>query len=142
MNLIMTLLPTNVCFKNLSVVEVPTDEGTHTGYFAATSFSNRWYHTIQNGAGTWTDVDYDNTCGTDQAYMGLCDPPWTMGVLSWIIPKAWRPYWGNAQMARQFTTYTQNFSITSDGTVTVSKLGNSVSRTTNDVVTLNGVVIQ
>ena len=142
MNLIMTLLPTNVCFANIEVVEVPSLEGTHTGYFADPWFSSIWYHTTNNHAGVWTNVDDDNLCGTDEASIGVCPPPFIPGEISWVIPNAWRPRGGGEQDSHLFVTFPQNFQITFDGTVTVSKLGNYVTRTTNDVITLNGVIVQ
>ena len=142
MELVMTLLPTNVCFANVEVVEVSSMEGTHTGYFSDSSWSNQWYHTTDNGAGTWIEVADDNSCGQDYAGIGLCSPPWTPGLLSWTIPNAWRPCGGNEQDSHLFVTFSQDFSITANGTVTVSKLGNSVTRTTNDVVTSTGVLAQ
>lgn len=138
----MTLLPTNVCFANIEVVEVPSQEGTHTGYFADPWFSELWYHTTNNHAGVWTEVDDDNLCGIDEASIGVCPPPWTSGLISWVIPNAWRPCGGGEQDSHLFVTFPQNFQITADGTVTVSKLGNYVTRTTNDVITLNGVIVQ
>ena len=142
MELVMTLLPTNVCFTNIEVAEVPSLEGTHTGYFADPLFSSIWYHTTNNHAGVWVDVDDNNLCGTDEASIGVCPPPWMTGEISWVIPNAWRPCGGGEQDAHVFVTFSQNFQITADGTVTVSKLGNSVTRTTNDVITSTGVLAQ
>ncbi len=142
MELVMILLPTNVCFANIEVVEVPSMEGSHNGYFSDSAWSNQWYHTTGNGAGEWTEVADDNSCGSDYAGIGLCSPPWSSGFITWIIPNAWRPCGGGEQDVHVFVTSLQNFQITVDGTVTVSKLGNSVTRTTNDVITSTGVLAQ
>ncbi len=38
-------------------------------------------------------------------------------------------------------SYLQIFTMTEDGTVTVSKFGHIISRTTNDVIRLDGVIV-
>ena len=143
MELVTILLPTNVCFANIEVIEVPSMEGSHTGYFSDPVWSNLWYHTTDNGAGTWDEVADDNSCGSDYAGIGLCSSPWEPGgLISWVIPNAWRPCGGGEQDSQIFFTTSQVFQITVNGTVTVSKLGNSVTRTTNDVITSTGVLAQ
>ena len=140
-----TLMPTNVSFAGFRVSERPSDVGTHTGYFADPSLSNMWYHTTENGAGTWDTVRSDsNYYAEDLAYIGYCEPSWSAGEMSWEIPNAWLPSASYFQVlsARTFLTAYQTFSITANGTVTVGKHGNTVTRTTNDNITVNGVIVR
>ena len=142
-----SLLPSTVSFAGLRVSEEPSSYGVHTGYFSDPSWSSKWYHTLENGAGTWHTVDsMDNFYARDRAYIGYCEEPWSAGVLSWEIPNVWLPPIGRGgESIPQTTTFKviwQIMSITSDGTVSVSKHGHTVSRSTNNVITINGVVWQ
>ena len=140
-----TLMPTNVSFAGFRVSERPSDQGTHTGYFDDPSLSNKWYHTTENGAGTWYTVRQDsNYYSVDDAYIGYCEPPWSAGVMSWEVPNAWLPpaSYTPALSERTFLMAQQVFTITSEGTVTVTKHGNYATRTTNDNITVNGVIIK
>ena len=142
-----SLLPSTVSFAGLRVLEESSSYGVHTGYFSDPSWSSKWYHTLENGAGTWHTVDsMDNFYARDRAYIGYCEEPWSAGVLSWEIPNVWLPPTGRGgESIPQTTTFKviwQTMSITSDGTVSVSKHGHTVSRSTNNVITINGVVWQ
>ena len=140
-----TLMPTNVSFAGFRVSERPSEHGTHTGYFDDPSWSNKWYHTIENGAGAWNTVDGEsNHYALDEAYISYCEPPWSAGTMSWEVPNAWLSptNYTPALSERNFLTVQQVFTITSDGTVTVTKHGNYATRTTNDNITVNGVVVK
>ena len=58
----------------------------------------------------------------------------------------WLPLIGrggeNVPVKTTFKVIWQTMSITPDGIVSVSKHGHTVSRSTNDVITINGVVWQ
>lgn len=142
-----SLLPSNVSFAGLRVSEDPSSHGVHTGYFSDSLWSDKWSHTSENGAGTWHTVDSkSNYYATDRAYIGGCPGPWSSGTLSWEIPNVWLPPIGrggeNVPFKTTFKVVWQTMSITPDGTVSISKHGHTVSRSTNDVITINGVVLQ
>ena len=141
----LTLMPTNVSFAGFRISERPSDQGTHTGYFDDPSISNKWYHTIENGAGNWDTVaENSNWYTLDRAYIGYCTSPWSNGTMTWEIPNAWIPatnYTPGISERMLLKTY-QTFTITTDGTVSVSKFGNTITRTTNDNITVNGVLVQ
>ena len=139
-----SLLPSNVSFAGLRVQEGPSSHGTHTGYFSDISWSDKWYHTVENGAGTWSAVDSkSNYYATDRAYIGYCGAPWGSGTLSWEIPNIWLPPIGSGgdhvPMPSTFKVIWQTVTITPDGTVSVSKHGHTVTRSTNGVIFINGV---
>ena len=141
MNLQFALMPTNVSFCGLLVEEKPSTQGDHVGYFNSNSWSNFWYHGTEQGAGSWGVATYNNVYSTDNAYIGLCPQPWITGLLSWVIPSEWTPPSDYTPLIDPITFYecTQNMSITADGTVSVSKHGNTAVRTTNNWITVNGV---
>ena len=121
------------------MAEILTEDGIHTGYFSNPALSNWWYH-ASNSSTNWNVVNDDNSFAIDTAYLGLCDPPWSIGTMTWVIPNAWLPpqAFTPIQPQRIFQTIEQTFQLTMDGTATVSKHGQTVSRTTNDVITING----
>ena len=149
-------LPYDVSFEEIAIEEVPCDLGAHMGYFAQPAFSNIWYHSRDNGAGNWNKVEYGNLCGIDDAkyttsipkvyLLGLDGEPllgWHHGYLSWNIPFGWNTgiTTGTAPEYSQFATDTrQEILLDAEGTVTVSKLGCWISRSTNDVIMLYGDV--
>jgi hypothetical protein len=74
--------------------------------------------------------------------------------MQWKIPVAWYQRFAGEQYSwprnsletvrRRMTaseSYLQIFTMTEDGTVTVSKFGHIISRTTNDVIRLDGVIV-
>ena len=139
-----SLLPSTVSFAGLRVSEEPSSYGTHSGYFSDISWSNKWCHTPENGAGSWHTVESEsNYYAFDRAYIGYCPEPWSSGTLNWEIPNVWLPptnrVTGTEPFKNTFKVIWQNITITPDGTVSVSKHGHTVSRSTNDVVTINGV---
>ena len=156
MRFVLHALPYDVSFEEISIEEVPCDQGSHTGYFAQPAFSNIWYHTRGNGAGNWNKVEYGNRCGIDEAayttsipkvYLsGLNGDPllgWYYGYLSWNVPFGWNisGTTGAAPEYSQFSTDTrQEIILDAEGTVTVSKLGCWISRSTNEVIMLYGDV--
>lgn len=147
MSLKFSLIPDNVSFADLRISEEPSSQGIHTGYFSDPSWSGKWYHTQENGAGVWNTVDDEsNYYATDRAYIGGCPGPWSSGTLSWEIPNVWLPPIGrggeNVPFKTTFKVVWQTMSITPDGTVSISKHGHTVSRSTNDTITINGVVWQ
>ena len=137
--------PMTVNFEGIALQEVPSNTGTHYGYFAQTNQMSNWYHTSQHYAGLWIDVKPGNLWTTDNAAVNIKPPPWSFGTKSWEIPIGWyfREPPRNITCLRQLsTTYQQNFIITVEGTTTVSKHGHWASRSTNDCWILDGVIIR
>ena len=151
--------PETVCFSGIVVEEVPSTNGTHQGYFANVHFEDEWYHTTEMHAGNWLRVENDNHCGRDEAMMG--DPlprelpdgtmtwqlnvgTWSDGLIVWDIPWGWTTNGCEAAASpikEIVQHYNQTFEITEDGTLTITKFGNTVSRGTNNVFRLNSVIV-
>ena len=151
--------PMDVSFSNIYVEEVPCLNGTHSGYFDSLYFKDAWSHTVANGAGNWLCVDVLNKCGRDVAawtnslyrvndaglFVDDENCSWRNGHIEWEVPYGWHtndvvdcfsPLKKFAEDVRQ------RFLITSNGTVTIEKFGNSVMRMTNDWQYLNGVRVK
>ena len=144
MELLLTLLPTNVCFEHVSIEEIPTMEGTHTGYFSNPTFSTRWYHTVSNGAGLWKPVANDNTFSTDDVFFEENPSPWSEGEITWFIPCEWTTARSNLTVGvgTRFCNPIQRFTLMTDGTASIGKFGHVVTRNTNDVIFLDGRIVQ
>ena len=135
MRLDLHLLPTNVSFQALFVMEVPeTPESgiDPTGYFANTTFSSIGHHTSVQNAGIWYDVRDINyiTIDTASFAFGLYGP-WAPGSITWRIPTAWKPKdttnWSYGPIGFG-EPYLQTFTIDSNGTLRVDKLGHWAER--------------
>ena len=89
MRLELRVLPYDVSFVGIALQEVPSLNGTHTGYFAQSCYQHRWYHTVAWGAGEWKSVTDGNLWGYDHSRMFRWDQPWDRGTLAWEIPIGW-----------------------------------------------------
>lgn len=156
MELDLSVSPKDVSFRNISIEEVPCDIGVHTGHFSHQCFSNVWSHTRENGAGLWHSVGFDNDFAVDLAECstaiprlllpdlnGLYDYRWTSGFLSWNVPYGWAA--SNCAMdaeplGRFAEDVRHEVTLSPDGTTSIMKFGNVISRMTNDMVRLNGVI--
>ena len=149
MTLELYITPSNVCFGNIAMQEVPTEYGQVGGYFLNEEFAAMWAHTRERRAGQWHNVGNDNLFMLeDEAAMMDDLPPmapdgtltndvslgWCDGAIIWTIPLGWNergtlgetdPIGTNAVPERQA------FVITQDGTLTVEKARHCVSRGTN-----------
>ena len=70
---------------------------------------------------------------------------WIEGNIEWHVPYGWKenPNVVSQEPYGQFATHIrQQFHITANGTVSITKHGSEVVRGTNDVTMLNGVVQQ
>jgi hypothetical protein len=153
------LMPSDVSFLGIYVQEMPSTNGVNSGYFSLPYFRNSWHHSRENGAGKWICVDANNQAGVDTAAWTnsipkinnigqyVYDPSgsWSEGSIEWKIPYAWHTnvindYTEPYKVLEEETQ--QCFAITSNGTVSVQKLGNSVYRMTNDWQFINGVRIK
>ena len=143
LDIIFTVHPTTVSFNNVRIKELSSTIGTHTGYFALPGWENFWYHTPEHGADKLVVLNEDND-GIDEAYIGYCEAPWSSGHMTWEIPASWQPpvESGSSKPMVQFATYKQQFWITADGYVTVSKFGHAAHRGTNTVKKINGVIVE
>jgi hypothetical protein len=159
MYLKLYVLPMDVSFSNIAIEEVPCDRGIRDGYFTHVDFSDMASHTRSNGAGIWCEVDSENGFMDDDAsidglprmrwdHMIVNDPDpsvgWLSGYFSWDIPYGWNDKTvveSNPMAAPygQFALDTKHEVIlVPDGTVSLWKLGNYATRTTNEVIYLNG----
>jgi hypothetical protein len=129
--------PTSVSFYRVSIMELGRVSTDATGYFANT---NVWPAEFLDhglfGAGWWLPLGTDNST-VDLAYSGPCDPPWSLGSFSWQVPVIWEVGTSIDPTNRPITwNQNQAFTIDSSGTVSVQKFGYRITRTTNDVVTV------
>lgn len=110
-------------------------------------------------AGQWSPIA-ENFCMTDEACItgslprelpngqmttNLTDGAWSEGVLEWDIPWSWGALsciTGDVPIKRLPMKYNQLFQMAEDGCLTISKFGEAVSRTTNLVIRLNGVIVE
>ena len=142
MALQLHVTPLNVSFVGIAVEEVPTTTGIHTGYFADSSWQLAWYHTDDRGAGDWRNVQSGNFFMEDSPAMAEeCSPPWQTGSLVWDIPIGWgerNRVKGDVPVKTCSEIYNQTFELTSNGTLSITKFGHVVTRTTNDVIFLDG----
>ena len=154
MTLELYVLPMNVSFSNIALMEVPTYDGYHYGYFDNLQFEAAWDHTPANHAGEWHNVlpgnrwdIWDNPMFHAYSSQGavVAPPPWTFGIIVWNIPIAWGERNGGSgedPIGVMGIRYNQFFQIYDDGTVRVDKFGHTASRATNGVVRLNGAIVQ
>jgi hypothetical protein len=123
--------PTNVSFYRVSVMEVGENASNLSGYFSQYTPS-QLAHTTAN---FWTPLNRQNYY-SDLPSGGPFPPPWSPGgSFGWDIPANWQVT-GSGQ-TNSLAGWNQNFSIDSSGTVTIQKWGRSVTRTTNNVITIN-----
>ena len=140
----------------IAVEEVPSTNGSHSGYFDSYYFKGNWTHSRENGAGRWMDVDVKNYWGSDTAawiqelYRMTSDGfliedtaySWKNGHIEWEILYGWNTNGttGVSEPSKIFEfNAVQRFEIKNNGDFSVQKLGNIVMRTTNNWYYLNGV---
>ena len=157
MSLELYITPTNVCFGNIALEEVPTEEGAVGGYFNNEEFMPYWAHTRERNAGYWKNIGNDNLfLLEDEAKMGEELPPmapdgtltndvsfgWQDGAIIWNIPLGWNER-GTSGEADPIKTNAvpehQTFIITPDGTLSVIKAGWYVSRGTNTLIRIGRI---
>ena len=129
-----SLLPTNVSFYAVQVMEIPTISTNAVGYYSQPSQTNALDHG-KCGAGEWISLVDDNGY-SDKASEGSIPPPWLDGgSYTWEIPFAWRLV-DDANATNIFCHFDQRFELDADGTARVRKFGYCGERTTNNVFTL------
>jgi hypothetical protein len=129
------IAPINVSFYRVSMLEVTNAATSVTGYF-----TSHWPspHDTVAGAGKWHPIGQDNLVGDGMdhcSYWGssLLPPPWSPGgSFTWPIPGEWKI--GNGP-TNSLSWSDQTFSLNANGTMTITKFGHSVTRTTQNVIT-------
>ena len=130
----LVVLPTNVSFSAVHIMEVPEDSPgiSPTGYFLNPVFELIWHHTEDRGAGEWYRVQDGNFFLYDHAQCGEALPSgWSEGQITWRIPVAWRFFSEDLDeyVSKEFgVPYYQIFTMTPEGALRVSKLGYWVER--------------
>ena len=154
MSLELYIEPRTVCFGNIALEEVPTEEGGVLGYFDNEEFSPYWAHTRERRAGHWKNIGNDNLfLLEDEATMGEVLPPmtpdgtltndvsfgWREGAIIWTIPLGWNERGTSCEEEPIKTNAVpehQTFTITPNGTLAVIKAGFFVARGTNTQIRL------
>ncbi len=151
--------PLDVSFSNVKIEEVPDVGGTRVGYFADSFFMREWYHGEQQGAGVWFPVVVDNEFLLDVAGLKKAMPQvdsrggvslagtngWTSGTLTWNVPCGWGDNdveKGDSPVGIFADEALQIMTIDAEGNCGVQKHGNSVSRTINGLIRLNGKAVK
>jgi len=126
MHLNFNLQPRNVSFANIETKEVSGPASGISGYFANYPAANLWH----NSGDTFFPIGRDNALSgaQDTAAFNGWPQPWSKGGFEWRIPNHFRVR-GEGGDGKQYTTVTQAFSISADGTSKVEKAGVSVERT-------------
>lgn len=144
--------PMYVSFCGIDMAEIPCDSVVPpSGYYASTNFAGSLSHTSAVGAGAWHHVGVGNRWCVDHAASGARTPPWSDGVMVWKIPIQWFQRldsslsWLNGMtfsdgklVGGSDSAYMQAFEMSGSGTVKVTKHGHWISRSTNDVIRLDG----
>ncbi len=129
MQLYVTFAPTNVCFSNVSVMEVQVPATNIYGWFTNSTLQ----HLVDTNANKWVPLNSDNqlidTVG------GGPYTNWSSGGYTLITPNVWQVS-GSAATNAMVSVSTIRV-IDPSGTVTVQKCGRQIQRTTNNVITTN-----
>ena len=162
MYLKLYVMPFRVSFSRIAVQEVVCFTYDAEGYFLNPYFNGAFAHTGGQGgvgAGNWCDVDEDNLFGNDTAAYHDQIPwltpdgrvtndvafAWTNGHVHMDNPFGWHVS-GTRGDTSPFKCFGENirdeFMLTADGTVGVRKLNKQVTRTTNNVIRIGGVLVQ
>jgi len=136
MHMDVTVQPTNVSFYRIEMIEIGQAATSISGYFEDHPPKP---HDTAAGANTWHPVGESNLIGDSMdncGYWGTGNlpSPYRPGSFTWPIPARWRIPGGPTN---NFTWSDQVFSIDGSGTFSVSKFGQTVTRTINNVITPN-----
>ncbi len=127
------IMPTNVSFQAIEVQEVASSNSYYTGYFSSETWVPHRYHVSSEGAGRWR---VPGPGFEDTAEIDACFQPWSLGILRWNIPVAWRKKQDEDSAVTTFDNVVQSFEITAEGVVVVRKFDYSVRRVRNHIVEL------
>jgi hypothetical protein len=132
--------PTDVSFYRLQGIEVGENAtnitGYYTNYMSLPDYSSNLSH-IGQGANNPFQINPDNSWQHDANYdwdhceWGNYDPPpaWSAGGFTWNIPGAWSI--GGSIWHTNMSSWSQVFTLQSDGTMKIQKFGFTVTRGTN-----------
>ncbi|MGN0887922.1 MAG: hypothetical protein ACI4UY_03475, partial [Kiritimatiellia bacterium] len=158
----LSVKPFHVSFSRIAVQEVVSFTYDASGYFSNPYFNGVFAHSggiVGAGAGIWHDIDEDNYFSDDEAAYNAVVPwltqkgiptndpacSWTSGYVYMDNPFGWNKKGtsGDETVYKRFAEDVQDeIMIDAVGTVGVRKLFNQVTRTTNDVIHVNGRRIQ
>jgi hypothetical protein len=122
MDLKLTMHPTTVSFYNVQWLEQPGPVGGKWGYFEQAT-DDQLAHAPN---AEWLMMGDDNQGVTDTAAFYGAPPPFSEGGFLWVIPNLFRV--GNEGSGTVFFPSVQVMTLAADGTGTVSKFGNSTTR--------------
>jgi hypothetical protein len=135
MHLNVIMGPTNVSFYQVQIEEVGENATNITGYFTNFPTASLFHGT----ADQFVSVNTNNTLPFgDECQLGpLPAPPpsWSAGGFTWPIPVNWKV--GDNGATNSIAGWSQIFSMDNNATITIQKFGHSVTRTTNDIITIN-----
>ncbi len=126
MTLRVLIDPRNVNFGWISILEVPGPASGVSGYFAALAAAGTDISHHPNPA--FTRIGFNNSVCCDTASGTGFAPPWSAGAFRWSIPNRYRCS-NSTGAGHLFATSVQTFAITAAGQVTVTKQGQTVTRT-------------
>ena len=153
----VALLPFDVSFTEIVVEEIPCTSGTRSGYFEHSAFTSLQSHTIENGAGRWLKPDANNYYGIDEVCVTSNIPRvtpegvltndtqfgWAHGEIFWDVPSGWGEVTnavpGSLPVGTIPGNVTHRVILFEDGMCGLRKFQHQVTRSTNDVVFLDGV---
>jgi len=118
--------PTTVSLSRVWVREVPGPATSIWGAYTNVPPASLYHGT----AGYFSPLTAENTFNDTAAEPGL-PPPWFSGGYTWVIPMQWKV--GAHGINGDLPSVSQVVTINSDGTVSITKYSNSVSRGTNGV---------
>ncbi len=138
--------PTNVSFYRVQFMEALTYATNISGYYSNTTlYPNPPVNLTDPSANKWFQINPDNSWqynnrndgnDYDRTYdgaPGLEPPPWSQGGYTWNYTPKWKIDAGQTNNVQ--TPWSAQFTIGSDGTLTVQKFGHTVTRNTNNVYT-------
>jgi hypothetical protein len=130
MDLNVYVAPTSVSFYRVSIMEVPGPATNTTGAFT----NSAPYHST---AGFWFPLTWDNLFGDGAGRRPPGRPaPFIPSGFDWNIPSKWQVT--GSSTTNNFTYWIQSIRILNEqGDCSVSKFGQTIMRTTNNVITTN-----
>jgi hypothetical protein len=126
MKLDFNMRPNKVSFRNVEIKERSGDATGISGYFLNHGMPHR-----HNSGDNFFRMSVNNRLPPgveDTASSAGYPSPWSKGSFTWVVPNHFRTITEGGD-GKEYTTVTQSFSITADGTTTVTKGGKSTSRT-------------
>ena len=125
-----SVLPKEVSFENVEIIEIPCVSVDAVGYYAQPSKVHLHDHG-RYGAGVWVNVEIYNQM-YDCIAMEINSQPWSDGEFSWPIPNAWRVK-NDLGITNVFCNTDQRFRIFSSGKSSIEKFGILFESFTNGV---------